>query len=91
MPHPGKDMGVVTLDFHPPAAAETLLAAPEFVVEKRLIHGQSGWKAGNERDQRFSVGFSRSEVAKHELWILSDSRRIAEFRAICAGSDYRQP
>jgi len=80
MTHAGQDVSVITLDLHPSTAAKTLLTAPEFVVEERLIDAKPGRKARNEGDECLPMGLPGGEVAKHELWILSDSRGIAESR-----------
>jgi hypothetical protein len=65
------------------------LAAPEFVVEQSLIDAKPGRKPGNEGDERLPMGLSGGEVAKHELWILSDSRGIAESRHRSPESGYQ--
>ena len=68
----GEDVGGVCLDFHATAAAVSLLAAPEFAVEERLIDFQAGGDAGEKGDEGLSVGFSGGEVAQHKFLIVPD-------------------
>ncbi len=75
MPHAGEDVGGVALDLHASAAAVTLLAAPQFAVEKRLIDLHSGRQAGKKGDQGFSMRLARGEVAQHKLSIVPDAAR----------------
>lgn len=72
MPDAGEDVGGVGLDLHAAAAAVSLLTAPEFAVEELLIDFQAGGDAGQEGDERLSVGFSGGEVAQHKFLIVPD-------------------
>ena len=68
----GKNVRGVTLDLHAAAAAIALLPAPEFPVEKCLVHFEPGRQARKESDQSFAVRLSSCEVAQHKCSILPD-------------------
>jgi hypothetical protein len=57
----------VLLDLHAPAATEALLPAPQFTIEKTLIHCQPGRHTGEKSYQGLSVRLSGCEVTKHKL------------------------
>jgi hypothetical protein len=59
-------VGRVPFDFHPAAAAKTLLPSPQFAIQEPLIDLYSGRKPGKKSHQAFSVRFSGSEVAQHK-------------------------
>ena len=73
-------MSGVALDFHTPAAAEALLPAPEFAIEKSLVHFKACGQARKESDQSFAVRFSGREVAQHKCSILPDAGFLWSFR-----------
>jgi hypothetical protein len=62
-----EDSGGIALDFHPAAAAVTLLPAPQFVINKVLRDFKSSGEAGNKGNQRFAVRLSRGEEFQHPL------------------------
>src|SRR5438105_14721157 len=68
-----EDVDLIDLDLHATTATVALLPPPQFTVQKRLIYLQSGRQAGKEGDQAITIRLSRSEVAKHRLWIVSDA------------------
>src|SRR4051812_31666712 len=63
----GEDSGRIALDFHPTAAAVTLLSAPQFVVYKVLRHFKSSGQAGDKCDQSLAVRLSGGEEFQHVL------------------------
>src|SRR5579884_3680782 len=65
MPHPGDYVDFVGLNLHAAAAAEPLLASPQFAIEKSLVNFQSGRHAGKIGHKGLSVRLSGSEVTKH--------------------------
>jgi hypothetical protein len=69
----GEDVSGILFDLHPAATAIALLPAPEFAVEKTLVHSQPSGQARQKRDQSFAVGFSGSEVTQHKCSILPDA------------------
>ena len=59
-------MGGVALDAHTAAATVALLAAPELVVEKGLIDGNTRRKTADERYEGFTVAFAGCRETEHE-------------------------
>ena len=60
----------VLFDAHAAAAAVALLAAPEFVVQKRLVDGNARGQAADEGYERFAVAFAGCAETKHVLPII---------------------
>jgi hypothetical protein len=73
MTHAGKNVGCVALNFHTPAAAIALLAAPEFTVEKHLFHLQTRRHAREKGNQSFAVRLSSRKITQHKCSILPDA------------------
>src|SRR5712692_1966029 len=63
--HAGKDFGAVFLDFLTAAAAVAELAAVQFVIDEIEIDRQGSRQAGDEGEERLSVGFTGGVEAKH--------------------------
>src|SRR5271157_5368120 len=72
MTHAGKNVRRVALNFHTAAAAVALLAAPEFTVQKGLLHLKPGGQAREEGNQSFAVRFSGGKITQHRCSILPD-------------------
>ena len=58
MAHPAEDMGGVAFDAHAAAAPVALLAAPQLAVDEFQVDRQSRRHAGEQRNQRFSMGLT---------------------------------
>src|ERR1019366_1259848 len=58
MPYAAQNVCRVALDLHAAAAPVTLLAAPQFAVDELEIDCQPRRHTGEQRDQRFSMGFT---------------------------------
>ena len=67
----GDDGGAVGLDLHASAAAEALLPAPEFVIDRVESDGYAGRESRQGRDETLAVGLPRRFKAKHLGELLS--------------------
>jgi hypothetical protein len=65
MMHAREDIGAIFLNFLAPAASVAELAAMQFVIDDRDVDGQTGGQAGDKRQQRLSVRFTRSVKTQH--------------------------
>src|SRR6185369_2910981 len=65
---------VICLDFHAPAAAEPLLAPPQFPVDRRDGDRNSGGQPGQSGDKALPVRFSCGFKAKHGISYGSNNR-----------------
>ena len=63
--HAGDDMGLVGFDLHPAAAAEALLAAPEFAVNAPLVDWHSRRHAREGRDERLAMRLACCDETQH--------------------------
>ncbi len=63
--HTRQKVRPVGFDLHPPAASKALLAAPQLVVHKRLLHRQPRRQPGKKCNQRLAVRLPGSKVAQH--------------------------
>ena len=61
----GDNRNPVRFDLHASTPAETLLAAPEFVIDGFCGNWYTGREACQGRDEAFAVGFARRFKAKH--------------------------
>ena len=63
--HAGEDVRGVALDAHAAAASVALLAAPELVVEKRLVDRDARRETADEGYEGFAVAFAGCGETKH--------------------------
>src|SRR5258708_39289130 len=68
--HSGENVRAVLFDFLPPAASVAQLTAMQFVIDELQINGQSRGQAGQKRQQRLSMRFSRSVELQHLIRVL---------------------
>src|SRR6185369_1546435 len=65
MAHAGDQLRAIGLDLHAPAAAITLLAAPELMIDCIEGNGHTRGQSGQDGDQTFSVRFTCCLKSKH--------------------------
>jgi hypothetical protein len=65
MPHAGKDVGTILLDFLPAAAAIAKLAAVKLEIDGRYVDRQPRRQPGKEGQKRLTVRFTRRIETKH--------------------------
>src|SRR5205823_4526195 len=68
VPNPGKELGGVRFDFHPPAAPVATLPALEVAVNRLEIHRQSGRETLKNCHQRLAVRLPCCVETKHLEW-----------------------
>jgi hypothetical protein len=63
--HAGEDFGAIFLDLLASTAAVAELSAVEFMIDEIDVNREGSGKAGDEGEERLSVGFTGSVEAKH--------------------------
>jgi len=74
VPDSADDVGLICLDFHAPTAAEPLLAAPQFPVNRRDGDRDSSGQSSQSGDKALPVRFSCGFKAKHGIFYGSNNR-----------------
>src|SRR6185312_4341196 len=69
--HTRQDMRRIALNAHAATTAVTLLAAPEFVIEKGLVDRHTRRETADKGYERFAVTFAGCRKTKHELSIIT--------------------
>ena len=65
MTNAGHDLGPIGFDLHAAAAPVSLLAPPQFSIDRGRGDRHSGRQPGQRRDEAFAVRFSRRLESKH--------------------------
>ena len=65
MPDSGQESNLISLNFHPAAAAVTALAPFEFMIDEFEIHGQMGRDTFYKSNQGLAVRFAGRSEAQH--------------------------
>jgi hypothetical protein len=80
-------MGGVALDAHTASTSVALLAAPELVIQKRLVYGDTGRKTTEQGDKRFAMAFAGCRETKHRDSIIKViDRRFGMPRGTASGN-----
>src|SRR5580658_6138015 len=74
MAHPGKNVRLVGLDLHAPAAAISLLPPPQLAVNELKIDRNPGRQPGDHRNEGLAMRLAGSRKADHIDSIVTESQ-----------------
>ena len=83
MAHAADNLRAIGLDLHAPAAAKTLLAAPQFAIDGFQGNRNSAGKPGERGHQAFAVRFAGGFKTKHETIYGNNNRKAGRGLSSC--------